>query len=225
MKNYMANPRPLPVGTATAGLGLTRERSIHKDAASQDRPTADGDSLGWDSQATITRGERALLPDGPAIGWVKRFERSRFQGSDRMAPCPMAVVTVDLATADALMGGGDFDDLDDGEKLVDLELTFPLNRRFTARIAAFFKSCEVLDHDATEVPMGLFNDIDGRPFVCETKQREWVGKDGSTHVSNGVARFLFGDEAHAVALAVAEASGKLGSSGDEPVYDDLGETF
>lgn len=162
------------------------------------------DVLSWNSEASITDLEYTILEDGPAIGKVVSFGKSRFQGSAKISPCPMSVITVDLATLDGLKGG-EFGELPEGEKLTGFEITFPLNKRFLSRIAAFFKSCGVLGVEETDVPMSLWNDVVGHTFVCETKQREWEGKDGSIRKSNGIGRFLYGEDADAVIKELEEA--------------------
>jgi len=58
-----------------------------------------GEAFDWDSEIS-RESEFVLLPDGEYEFTVTNMERQRFDGSDKMAPCPMAKVTLEVLSRD-----------------------------------------------------------------------------------------------------------------------------
>lgn len=58
-----------------------------------------GEALDWDSEIS-KENEFLLLPDGEYEFTVINMERQRFEGSDKMTPCPMAKITLDVRSRD-----------------------------------------------------------------------------------------------------------------------------
>ena len=56
-----------------------------------------GEALDWDSEIE-KESEFTLLPDGEYPFTVINMERQRFDGSEKMAPCPMAKITIEINT-------------------------------------------------------------------------------------------------------------------------------
>ena len=58
-----------------------------------------GESLGWDDEVQASDSEYTVLTPGKYTYRVDKFERQRFDGSERMAACPMALLTLSCANA------------------------------------------------------------------------------------------------------------------------------
>lgn len=57
-----------------------------------------GFELGWDSTIENDSPEYILLPEGDYDFVVKSFERGRHNGSDKVGPCPKAILTLGIDT-------------------------------------------------------------------------------------------------------------------------------
>ena len=55
---------------------------------SQDKGTA----LGWEDEAQVQDSQYDVLPEGEYTYEVVNFKRERFNGSDKMSPCPVAAL-------------------------------------------------------------------------------------------------------------------------------------
>ena len=56
-----------------------------------------GEAFDWDSEIE-KENEFVFLPDGEYDFRVTAFERQQFDGSEKMAPCPMAMLTLEFPT-------------------------------------------------------------------------------------------------------------------------------
>lgn len=57
-----------------------------------------GFELGWDSAIENDSPDYIILPEGEYDFTVKRFERGRHNGSDKVGPCPKAILTLGIDT-------------------------------------------------------------------------------------------------------------------------------
>lgn len=57
-----------------------------------------GFELGWDSQIENDSPDYIILPEGEYDFTVKSFERGRHNGSDKVGPCPKAILTLCIDT-------------------------------------------------------------------------------------------------------------------------------
>lgn len=57
-----------------------------------------GFELGWDAEIEKDSPDFILLPDGEYDFVVKSFERGRHNGSDKVGPCPKAILTLGIDT-------------------------------------------------------------------------------------------------------------------------------
>lgn len=57
-----------------------------------------GFELGWDSQIENDSPDYIILPEGEYDFTVKSFERGRHNGSDKVGPCPKAILTLGIDT-------------------------------------------------------------------------------------------------------------------------------
>ena len=138
------------------------------------------EALGWDDEAQASSGEYTVLAPGEYTYRVDRFERQRFGGSDKMAACPMALLTLSCANAQGAQGA--------------LQVRLYLSRRQAWKLTQFFKSCRLIDPgiaDGTsyQMPWGQVVGAVGKVVVSN---REYNGK-----TYNDVERFVVPEAAPA----------------------------
>ena len=124
-----------------------------------------GQSLGWEDEGKVQESEIVLLEPGIYDYTVTKFERGRFDGSDKMAACPMAKLTLHCKS-----------DRMESDVFVNLAL----NSKVLFRITQFFKSCGLLPLDAKQgdgMPMSLFNHVMGRTGKVKIKNRTYNGRE------------------------------------------------
>ena len=124
-----------------------------------------GQSLGWEDEGKVQESEIVLLEPGIYDYTVTKFERGRFDGSDKMAACPMAKLTLHCK----------------GDRMEsDVFVNLALNSKVLFRITQFFKSCGLLPLDAKQgdgMPMSLFNHVMGRTGKVKIKNRTYNGRE------------------------------------------------
>lgn len=54
------------------------------------------EALSWDDQIADDGQEFVILPEGDYDFTITKFERARHQGSEKLGPCPVAVVTLEI---------------------------------------------------------------------------------------------------------------------------------
>ena len=133
------------------------------------------EALDWDGSVTATSSAYVTLEPGTYVYRVSAFSRANFDGSDKMAPCPEADLTLSCANAAGAQS--------------DVSVRLFLNRKMAWKITQFFKSCGLVDPslpDGTDYKMGpLWRQVVGRTGQVEVKNRTY---DGKTY--NEVDRFV-----------------------------------
>lgn len=122
-----------------------------------------GVALGWDDEIEVTENEFEPVPDGDYDFEVVSVERSYFNGSAKMAPCPVAKVQVRL--------------LDDGRGAHLFE-RFMLSSKVSWKISDFFKCVGMRRADAgkeEKLKMDWMGAI-GRRGRLTVGSREYNGK-------------------------------------------------
>lgn len=89
------------------------------------------EALGWDDEATASDAEYTLLEPGEYTYRVDDFERGRFDGSDKMGPCPVAKLTLSCSNAAGQQG--------------TVVTRLYLTKRQQWKLTQFFKSCGLID--------------------------------------------------------------------------------
>lgn len=89
------------------------------------------EALGWDDEATASDTEYTVLEPGEYTYRVDGFERGRFDGSDKMGPCPMAKLTLSCSNAAGQQG--------------TVVTRLYLTKRQQWKLTQFFKSCGLID--------------------------------------------------------------------------------
>lgn len=122
-----------------------------------------GVALGWDDEIEVTENEFELVPDGDYEFEVLSVERGYFNGSAKMAACPVAKVQVRL--------------LDD-ERGAHLFERFMLSSKVSWKISDFFKCIGMRRVDAgkdEKLKMDWTGAV-GRRGVLTVGTREYNGK-------------------------------------------------
>ena len=153
--------------------------------------------LAWDDEVT-NDGGFVLLPEGDYPYTVKKFERARYDGSSKVQPCRMALLTI------AVDGGGK------GTATITHRL-FML-ARFQWKIAEFFVSAGLADPDAEKFRM-QWDKVVGASGRCHVIQHEYTKQSGpnagKTGTSNEIAQFLPPEAPKAAAEPDWEQKGML----------------
>jgi hypothetical protein len=131
-----------------------------------------GAALGWDVERIEDPNEGgsfALLPDGDYPFIIVKFERGRFDGSDKMCACPKAIITCEI-------NSGEFG-------TTELKHNLYLNRKTEGLLCQFFTSVSLRKHGE---PLVLaWNRVVGLTGMCQLGQREYKDKK-----YNEIRRFL-----------------------------------
>lgn len=137
------------------------------------------EALGWDDEVTASDSEYVLLTPGTYTYRVDGFERGRFDGSSKMAACPMATLTLSCANAQ-------------GEQSTVTTRLY-LNRKQAWKLTQFFKSCRLIDPttpDGASYRMP-WDRVRGASGQVRIKNRTYDGKQ-----YNDVDRFVVPETAN-----------------------------
>ena len=148
-----------------------------------------GEAVGWDEEGYSDEGGFTLLPEGTYQFMVEGFERKRFEGSDKMAPCPKAELKLTVMT-------------DTGVETVTA--TLMLNTKTTWRIAQFFESLGYQKNPETGKVPAKWNEIIGKSGWLELGIRTYA-KNGQERKANEVVKYIKPSEAPAQAQAPQQA--------------------
>ncbi|UPU39310.1 DUF669 domain-containing protein [Erysipelothrix sp. Poltava] len=116
--------------------------------------------LGWDDEIQDDGEDFIILKPGNYDFVVKKFERGRFDGSEKMPTCNMALVTITV------------EDPDTGRQ-VDVQNRILLHRKTEWTISAFFASLGMKKKGEKIKPQ--WNMIVGKVGKCKIKNREYNG--------------------------------------------------
>lgn len=127
-------------------------------------------ALDWNSPISNDGSDFRLLEPGVYPFVIKSLEKSYYNGSGKIPPCPKALVTLRV--------NGETD-VTDG-LLLDDSLEW--------KLCQFFNSIGVRKHGETYNPN--WDGLVGKAGYVKITNREWVGNDGNTRQSNQVDRYL-----------------------------------
>ena len=125
---------------------------------------------GWDDEIENDGQERFLLPEGEYPFTVTKFERGRSKGNDKMPPCNMAILTLNI-----------------NEQTYTTEYLV-LNSRMEWKLSQFFVALGLKKH-GERVRMN-WQKVLGASGMCRIKLEEYTGDDGAVRYSNKVDAFL-----------------------------------
>lgn len=137
--------------------------------AQQDKGTA----IGWDGEGQAQSSSFEALPEGEYTYEVVNFKRERFDGSQNMSACPVAVLQLKCANVDTGVVATGF-------------CRLYLNSKVFFRITNFFKSCGLVDPetpDGSNIPMSLFGQCVGATGRVKVKLTK-TERNGRTYENN-----------------------------------------
>lgn len=118
---------------------------------SYDQQAQNNGSFGWDD---VIKEESSfvLLPEGNYRFSIKKFEKARYDGGDKIPACPKAVVTFEVYTPDG--------------KSVELSENFLLHQKMEWKLSEFFASVG-LKKKGEPVRMLWSPELIGKQGVCK----------------------------------------------------------
>lgn len=125
----------------------------------------------WDDSIE-KESEFTLLKEGDYNFSIKTFERARHPGSDKLPPCPKAIIRIHIESPE-------------GSTTINHNLF--LHTRCEGMLSAFFESIgqkkkgERINMDWNQVP--------GSTGRCKVTVREYTNKDGEKRQTNQISRF------------------------------------
>ncbi len=156
-----------------------------------------GQAFGWDDEVEVKDNDFEVLPAGEYAFEVVNFKRERFDGSAKMAACPVAVLQLKCQNV-----------ADDGATTGYVFDRLYLNSKALWRISNFFKCVRLIPADApsgTNMPMSLFNKVVGLTGRCNLTIYEYEN-NGKKNKSNDVDYIV--PKAEAAPMTIPE-SGSL----------------
>ena len=128
-------------------------------------------------------GEFKLLPEGDYDFTVQSFERGRFNGSEKMSACPMAILSIRVSGPAGA---------------TTLSHNLFLHSKSEWALCAFFTA---IGHRKSGEPLRMdWSKVSGSSGRCKLGVRKWMGKDGQERESNEINRFYEPDAAAAPAF-------------------------
>lgn len=129
--------------------------------------------FGWDDEIQQDGSPFHVLPEGDYHFTVKKFERARHSGSEKIPACNKAILTVSVSSAEA-----------SGDVLTNLFL----HSKFEWKLCQFFTSIGQRKHgEAMRMNWGA---VPGATGICHVGIRKWTGSDGKERENNEITEFF-----------------------------------
>ena len=128
--------------------------------------------LGWDDEIS-RESDFTIIPEGDYDFTVTGFERGRYDGSDKLPPCNMAIVSLAVALPDG--------------STATLKHRLFLHTRCEGLLSAFFTGIG-LKRKGEPLRMN-WNAVPGARGRCKITVRSWKGKNGEDMQSNDIKKF------------------------------------
>ena len=127
--------------------------------------------LGWDDEIE-KESEFTLLKEGDYNFRIETFERSRYQGGDKIPPCNMAIVHIHI---------------DSPEGSTTIQHRLYLHTKCEGLLSAFFGAIGQ-KQKGERISMN-WNKVPGSTGRCRIKIREYTNKNGEKQLSNQISKF------------------------------------
>ena len=127
--------------------------------------------IGWDD-VIQNDSEFTVVPEGDYTFTVKKFERGRHNGSDRLPPCNKAILTIEVSN---------------GHDKTTLTHNLFLHRKTEGMLCAFFTAIGQRKHGEALQPK--WGQVMGSKGTCKVSIRTWTGNDGQPRQSNEIKKF------------------------------------
>ena len=128
--------------------------------------------LGWDDEIS-RESDFTIIPEGDYDFTVTGFERGRHDGSEKLPPCNMAIVTLAVTLPDG--------------STANLRHRLFLHSRCEGLLSAFFTGIG-LKRKGEPLRMN-WNAVPGAHGRCKITVRNWKGKNGEDMQSNDIKKF------------------------------------
>lgn len=128
--------------------------------------------LGWDDEIS-RESDFTIIPEGDYDFTVTGFERGRYDGSEKLPPCNMAIVTLAVTLPDG--------------STANLRHRLFLHTRCEGLLSAFFTGIG-LKRKGEPLRMN-WNAVPGARGRCKITVRSWKGKNGEDMQSNDIKKF------------------------------------
>lgn len=130
-------------------------------------------SFEWDDQIQNDGAEFTLLPEGDYNFEVKKFERGRHNGSDKLPACNKAILTIGLSAEN-----GD---------TTTVEHNLFLHSKTEGMLSSFFAS---IGQKKKGEPLKMnWPSVTGSTGRCKVVIEEWEGRSGEKMQSNRIKKF------------------------------------
>lgn len=130
-------------------------------------------AIGWDEEIYADEPEYKPLPDGDYDFRVLNFERSQYEGGEKLPPCMKIAVTLECTN---------------GVNIGKITENFFLAKSNEWRIGSFLCSLGLKKKGDPTRPSMIQQSI-GLQGRCKVTSRKWTGRDGQENVSNTVKIF------------------------------------
>ena len=132
-----------------------------------------GRELGWEDEIENEGTPRVILEPGEYTFSVQSFERARFAGSEKVPPCPQAIVHLQVNAPDGP---------------VPMNVNLFLHTRFDWKLCQFFTSLGLRQH-GEKLRMN-WAAVAGRSGRCKITKRTYKDRNGTDREANDVDEFL-----------------------------------
>lgn len=134
------------------------------------------DVFDWEDEI-VDEGSYVLLPEGDYDFTVSKFERARYDGSEKIPPCNNAKVTLKISG-------------EEGE--IEITENLFLCKKFEWKLSSFFLSIGQKKHGE---PLRMnWNKVVGAKGKCHVYVDKYTKKDGSSGESNKIKKYYAYDE-------------------------------
>lgn len=129
----------------------------------------DNGALGWDDEI-IEESSFIILPAGDYSFTVKKFEKGRHSGSEKIPPCNKAIVTFTVKSPDG--------------RSVDIQENYLLHRKMEWKLSEFFAAVGMKSENE-RIRMQWSPELIGKQGMCKIIVHEYV-KNGESRQINRI---------------------------------------
>lgn len=132
-------------------------------------------ALDWTDEVEDSGMDFILLGEGDYVFVVEKFDKERYEGGDKVPPCPRATLTLAIPLPDGRTA-----------RVFDRILLYSGNKW---RIFRFFESLGFEGNQDGKM-MSHWDEIVGRQGVVRIKQRKYTTKNGDEKITNDVDSYI-----------------------------------
>ena len=152
--------------------------------------------MDWNDTITNDEQEFVILPEGEYSFTVTKYERKEYKGSDKIPPCHMVILTLEL-------------DNDQGNATSTVPII--LHRVYEKRISSFF--CCIGRKKRGETVAMNWNQVEGARGRAYIRPKNYRDNNGNERICNNVERFIPCDDKDGLVEAKADDDLPWGKGG------------